>query len=305
MMALLLLLVHRISRLATAAAVVFVTLAVTNTLESQLFIWPDRSRFETFDGAEDVAIPSTDGIVLHGWFLPAEPLDGTGEAQPDGTGLAPTVLFVHGNAGNIAVHYWFCQFFQDAGFNVLVFDYRSFGRSTRARGPLLREHLYDDTNAALDYLLQRPEVDPMRVGIYGHSLGAVLALAVAADRAEVRAVAEVSGFATWKGIAGHRGRWWGPMLIRSGLDAVDSVRRLGDRPLLILHGSRDKTVPIDHAYTIERAARDAGVRVELHEIIDAFHHNVFLTDQPTDELLIAFFVRELAQSSNDPVDENR
>ena len=274
MMALALMLVHRLAHLAWVGAVMVGTLAATNTLESQLFFWPDRSSFKNFAEAEDVWIPSTDGVVLHGWFLPAKSPDGSPADQQPG----PAILFVHGNAGNIAIHYWLCNFLQDAGFHVLVFDYRDFGRSTRTHRPLLRAQLYDDTNAALDALLARPEVDPDRVGIYGHSLGAVLGLAVAADRPEVRAVAEVSGFASWRGIARRRLGWLASWMIRPGLDARDSAARLGDRPLLILHGQRDKTIPLGDAYEIERSARGAGVRVELHEITDAFHHNLLMTD---------------------------
>lgn len=292
MMALALMLVHRLAHLAWVGGVMVVMLAATDTLESQLFFWPDRSSFTNFAGAEDVWIPSTDGVVLHGWFLAARQPDGSpADRQP-----GPGILFVHGNAGNIAIHYWLCNFLQDAGFNVLVFDYRSFGRSTDTQRPLLRAQLYDDTSAALDALRARPEVDPDRVGIYGHSLGAVLGLAVAADRPEVRAVAEVSGFATWRGIARGKLGWLGGWMIRDGLDARDSAGRLGDRPLLILHGQRDKTIPLVDAYKIQRAARAGGVRVELHEIADAFHHNLLMTDQPTRGLLIAFFARELGES---------
>ena len=93
------------------------------------------------------------------------------------------ILHVHGNAGHVANHAEFSAFLTQAGFHVLVFDYRGYGRSDDG-GRLTRAKLVADTHAALDYLLRRDDVDPERIGMLGYSLGGVIGLAAAAEREE-------------------------------------------------------------------------------------------------------------------------
>ena len=233
-------------------------------LEASTFYHPEHRESATPAGFEDVRFPTTDGLTLHGWFMPA-----LGRA-PD-AGAAPTVLHVHGNAGDIAVHRGNCEFLAPRGFNVLIFDYRGYGASDRPRGTLHREQLVADTEAALDYLATRDDVDHTRTAVFGYSLGAVLGLAAAADRPEVRAVVAFAGFSSWKGVAGDHAGVLGRVLIAGGDDAVDSVARLGERPLLIVHGTRDGIVPFRHAGLLRDAAERAGVHAELLPIEGANH----------------------------------
>ncbi|HKJ87186.1 MAG TPA: alpha/beta fold hydrolase, partial [Gammaproteobacteria bacterium] len=89
---------------------------------TSLFFYPDREMVlnpATLGlGFERVAFPSTDGVRLHGWYLPAE-TERTGG----------TVLFLHGNAENISNHLRIVDWLPERGFNVFLFDYRGYGRS--------------------------------------------------------------------------------------------------------------------------------------------------------------------------------
>lgn len=255
-------------------------------LESKFIYYPTRTPFLTPRGVEDVWFETDDGLRLHGWFIPAR-------GRKPGDAPGPAVLHVHGNAGTVADHAAFTEFLSDAGVGVLLFDYRSFGRSDAARGRLGRADLVEDADGALDYLLSRPGVDPRRVGIFGFSLGGVIGLSVAAERPEVRSVVSVAAFASWRGIAMSHAGWTGALLLRSGHDAEGSGARLGGRPLLIVHGDADTTVPVGHARRIAGTAMAAGVPIETAIVPGAGHVDVLDADHGTPDTIAAFFRRTL------------
>lgn len=273
-----------------------VLMSLAGCFESSLFYFPNRSAFETPAGVEDVRFPSREeGIELHGWFIPARGV-AAGEA-------APTVLHVHGNAFHVARHLAVCEWLADEGFNVLLFDYRGYGRSDRGR--LLRDGLVADAHGAIDYLLTREDVDPERIGLFGFSMGGTIGLAAAAEREEIRAVAAGSTFSTWKGVTGDYAGGLGRLLIPAGRDAAASAARLGEgvgRPLLITHGDADRIVNVRHAALLERAASEAGVRVAVHIEPGAGH--VTWVNDPAEvgvkRAIAEFFREELAVRETDP-----
>ena len=157
----------------------------------RLAYMPVRDAFETPEQYEDVWIQTDDGTRLHAWFMPAQ-----GAKPGDQT---PAILHVHGNAGNVLYHESFSSFLTNAGFHVLLFDYRGYGRS--GEGKMNRKNLSIDTRAALDYLMNRDDVDPDRVGVFGVSLGGPFALDATINEPRVRAVATLSTFSSWRGAA--------------------------------------------------------------------------------------------------------
>ncbi|HZW11365.1 MAG TPA: alpha/beta fold hydrolase [Phycisphaerales bacterium] len=268
-------------RLALAVALSMSPLLAPGCLEASAFYHPAHRGNTAPAHALDVRFPTTDGLTLHGWFFPAR-----GGASP-----APTVLHVHGNSGDVSGHRFACDFLADRGFNVLLFDYRGFGASDPARGILRRKDLVEDTAAALDYLLTRQDVDPERIAVFGYSLGAVLGLA-AAERPEIGAVVAYAGFSTWKGVASDHAGPLGRALIARGYDATETVARLGDRPVLIVHGTADRVVPYRHAELIYAAAQRAGIRAELMPVERGSHISIG-SDERVRGAVVAFLEREL------------
>lgn len=250
----------------------------------RLAYWPSREGFVTPGGYEDVWIESPEGVRLHGWFMPAFGIK-RGER-------APAILHVHGNAGHVGVHDSFSDFLTLEGFHVLIFDYRGYGRSDD-RGPLRRGALLRDTQAALAYLLSREDVDPDRVGVLGVSLGGGFALHAAAGEARVRAVATLSAFSSWSGIAGDAVPVLGALLMGSGVDGVDAAGMLGARPYLVMHGEADEIVPVRHARVLYDAARAAGVRAELWTLAGGDHNNVVQSSPEARTHLADFYRAEL------------
>lgn len=275
-----------------ASLAVFALVArFSDLVESYAFYFPRAESMPAAPGAVDVWFESFDGARLHGWWLEAK--EGQGEGGPGEGRAKGTILFCHGNADSITGHLLFVSSLPDFGYNVLLFDYRGYGRSER-RGRLRRDLLIHDAEAALDWLLAQEDVDPGRVFLAGHSMGAMAGSNLAARRPVFRAVALVSGFSTWPGVAGDYVPLLGPMLVRGGRDPVSAVRGIGV-PTLIMHGDADRIVRPRHAPILHASAVDAGTPAEL-VIVDGGDHVSVLADRQRQAFVAAFFDRVLGAS---------
>ena len=233
----------------------------------RLFYYPTVKTYESPESSgldvESVYFQSADRARLHGLFFPA-----TGSVRG-------TVLHFHGNAGNVTGHWPFIAWLPPAGWNVLCFDYRGFGCS---RGRISQRRSILDGHAALDYVLSRQDVDPARIVAFGQSLGGAVAVAVGAERSELRAFLLEATFSGYRSIARwHLAQnplllalaWWvPPLLIDHCFDAVKHIARVAPRPILIVHGMEDRTVPWQMAVELYRAA---GEPKELWHIPDLGH----------------------------------
>ena len=115
---------------------------------------------------EDLSLDTSDGIELHGWFYPANQDSARGKWA---------ALVCHGNAGNISHRLELCAALLQSGLNVLLFDYRGYGRSG---GRPSEEGTYLDAEAAYDWLRRRGFVGGNIVA-FGESLGGGIATALA------------------------------------------------------------------------------------------------------------------------------
>jgi len=124
--------------------------------------WPDLVAAPDRAGLayEDVFLDVEDGIVIHGWYVPAP-------------GARTTLLFLHGNAGNISHRLDNVRRLHEQGLNVFIIDYRGYGRSS---GSPHEQGLYRDARASLAYLQGRPDVRPDRIAVFGRSLGGAVAV---------------------------------------------------------------------------------------------------------------------------------
>jgi dipeptidyl aminopeptidase/acylaminoacyl peptidase len=198
--------------------------------------------------AEEVSFPSRDGTRLAGWFIPAR------TAAP-----SPGIVLSHGWGRSRAELLPHADFLHRAGFAVLAFDYRHRGESGGDAVTMgLREQ--DDLLAALDTLSSRPEVDAERIGVLGMSMGAVVAVLVAAGDERVRAVVAECPYATNETIMTRSLRHYfrlpsfplaalakwvierrlGQRL--AGAQPLQAVNALGPRPLFIMADERDAVI---------------------------------------------------------------
>lgn len=203
---------------------------------------------------ESVTFPSTDSTTLHGWFIPAK-----GAAIPKAKG---TVVFSHGNAGSIGYHLGFCTWLAEAGYNVLIYDYRGFGKST---GVVDRRGMINDVKAAFRYVQQRPDVDSSRLISYGHSLGGAQSITALAETPvkNLRAIVIDGAFASYQAMARIVAGQLGESLVSDELAPKDFIQQLSPVPLLVIHGAQDEVVPISQGRQLFEIAREPKTLFEV------------------------------------------
>ena len=185
---------------------------------------------------QDVQFVASDGTPLNGWWVPAN--------RPRGT-----IVYCHGNSGNIGdIAYLGPQFFKRR-FNVLFWDYRGFGRSG---GRPSEAGLYDDARAAYDAAAAMSGKLP--IVVYGLSLGSAVAVQLAKDRPAAALIVE-AGFAS----AADMARRWYPSLpldrlISVSYDSAAKVATLEGLPKLFGHSTDDTVVPFQSGRILHAAA---------------------------------------------------
>ncbi len=186
---------------------------------------------------ESVNFTSGDGTKLHGWYFPPP-------------GASPVILFCHGNAGNISHRLENIRELLSLGFGVFIFDYRGYGKSG---GRPSREGLYADGLAAYDYLVKNRGISPKRIVLFGRSLGAAVAMEIAAKKEVGRVILE-SAFTSTKGLARTMPLFalLSPFLPAhyNNLEKIKGVTV----PKLIIHGNRDEIIPFHMGRELFEAA---------------------------------------------------
>lgn len=203
-------------------------------------------------GAEQAGIRTADGVELHAWWVPADP---AGSVETCGT-----VMYFHGNAGNLAGRAPIAQAFSRLGFDVLLFDYRGYGLS---EGRPSEEGLYLDGEAAYAYVRDGRGVPPGRLVLAGNSLGAAVAISVA-ERSEAAALVATSSFRTLPELASALYPWLPSRLFRWDRNRFESVERIAAvrMPVFVGWGQRDELMPREQTFGLYEAAPDPKVWFE-------------------------------------------
>lgn len=183
-------------------------------------------------GSEELVFRTEDGLELGGWFLPA----GEGDARA-------AVLVFNGNAGHRAFRAPLAAALSRVGFSVLLFDYRGYGGN---RGSPSEAGLAADARAAQAYLASRPDVDPGRMVYFGESLGAAVAVALAAERPPLALILR-SPFTSLAEVGSLHYRYL-PVrqLLLDRYPAIDQIARVS-APVLVVAGERDGIIPAAHS----------------------------------------------------------
>ena len=181
---------------------------------------------------DDVRINVSDRESIHAWHFP--PSD-----NPDGA--ARTVIFCHGNGGNISHRLETVQFLLSLGAGVLLFDYRGYGQSD---GSPTESNCYADARACYDWLLEVHRLSPDQIIVFGRSLGGAVAVDLASNVPCAGLIVE-SSFTS----AADMGRKMFPFLpikliLRYRFDSADKLDRVGC-PILVTHSADDEIIPFD------------------------------------------------------------
>jgi pimeloyl-ACP methyl ester carboxylesterase len=237
--------------------------------EPSMIYYPDRHLTAApAQKFEDVWLTTSDGVKIHGWFVPAA------------TTNAPTILFLHGNAGNISHRTEKLAIFHNLGANTLLIDYRGYGQSDPRRPD--EQGTYRDAQAAYDWLTQRRAA----VILYGESLGAAVAVELA-TRLPVAGLILEEPFTSVAEV-GQKMFPFVParLIVRNQYNSLGKMPRVRV-PLLILHSREDEMFPYSYAERLLAAAGSPSKRlVELR----GSHNDAFLVSAPTYRRALAEFL---------------
>ena len=195
---------------------------------------------------EELTFSTTDGEQLHAWYVP----------HPQ---ARATLLFAHGNAGNISHRLHSIQLFHELGLNVLIFDYRGYGQSTGKPG---ENGTYRDAEAAWAYLTKTRGVDPGKIILFGRSLGAAVITDLATRTRSAGVILE-SAFLSVPDMAATIYPWLPVRWLASyRYDNGEKVTRI-TQPLLIVHSRRDEIIPFEQGERLFQQANEPKQFLEL------------------------------------------
>jgi len=252
--------------LAIGICIYAVVVAFVYYQQSNLIYYPDmpgRSLVATPQqiGLEyqDVELVTGDNIRLHGWFIPKQAAKGT-------------LLFFHGNAGNVSHRLESIELFHRLGLNVFIIDYRGYGQS---EGKASEKGTYRDAMAAWKYLVQTRGYDAEKVIVFGRSLGASIASWLASKQTPAALILE-SGFSSVPSMA----KRIYPFLPVSWLtyfkyDTRDHVKNIAC-PVLVAHSRSDEIIPYEEGRKVFDAAPEGKQFLEML----GGHNNGFMLSGP-------------------------
>ena len=243
--------------------------------QSKLVYFPTRVIEQTprdFGMAfEDVTLETEDGVKIHGWYVPADDAKGT-------------VLFFHGNGGNISHRLPTLQTFREMSLNTLIIDYRGYGRSEGSPG---EEGTYCDAEAAWTWLTKTKNVPPGKLVIFGRSLGGAVASHLAVQHPPAALVLE-SSFTSVPDM-GARLYWYLPIRLLSRFQYNTRKNVAAVRcPVLIIHSPNDEIVPFENGKRLLEAANEPRQFLE----ITGGHNDGFLESGEKYEKPLAAFLHE-------------
>jgi uncharacterized protein len=212
-----------------------VALVVVRIFESHFIFFPHTP--SRLDGdwhprtlpVQDISLSAADGTKLHAWWIP-------------NNDASFTFLAFHGNAANITNRIPTYEFLRGLPANVFALEYRGYGRS---EGSPSESGIYQDADAAYQYLLNHLGAHPRSIISFGQSLGTAVAANLAA-RKEVGAVVLEAPFPSASVLA-SRFFWFLPgmhLLVHGQLDTAARLKRV-TVPLLIVHCTQDPVIPFE------------------------------------------------------------
>ncbi|TYZ59413.1 hypothetical protein PybrP1_001034 [[Pythium] brassicae (nom. inval.)] len=207
---------------------------------------------------EDLMVPAADGVRVHTWLM----------KQPNHS-TRPTIVFFHGNAGNIgyrlpnAVH-----LYKKVGANVLLVDYRGFGHS---EGEPSEKGLKLDAEAVLDALHARADIDKASIVVFGRSLGGAVSVYLAEKAPSKNTFLSISSMvdSVMPFLSYVK-----PIVLRIDWNSEQTIQRV-PHPILFVAGLQDELVPHEHMKTLHRLAT-ASKRAVWFEVRNGTHNDTWL-----------------------------
>ncbi|XP_057822076.2 alpha/beta hydrolase domain-containing protein WAV2 isoform X2 [Cryptomeria japonica] len=245
---------------------------------------------------EDVWLTSADGVRLHAWFLRRLPHCAD-----------PTILYFQENAGNIGDSLGFTRsMLENLKCNVFMLSYRGYGASD---GYPSQAGIIRDSQAALEHLLQRTDIDRSKIVVFGRSLGGAVGVALAKNNPEkfsalilentFTSVLDMAGVVLppLKRFIGSNDPRILNFLVRSPWNTIDIIDQI-KQPILFISGSRDELVPPAHMRMLYEKTKH-NRRCMFEEFPKGTHMNTwYMAGERYWQVMQHFLEKELSSSES-------
>ena len=231
---------HTLQTIVVIAVIIVLTMVLLAFIFQRKLIYypninPPQTLLAQAEGMKEVTLHTADKLRLLAWYKPAQ------------QNLA-TIVYLHGNAGNIEHRLPIARAFLKQGYGVLLVEYRGFGGNP---GSPTEKGLYSDAQAAFAFLHQS-NIASSAIILYGESLGSGVAVEMA-TRHKVCALILQSPYTSLPEVA----RWHYPWIWVKPTDRFSSIDKIASlqAPLLIAHGEKDQTVPYAQGHRLYKKAQ--------------------------------------------------
>ena len=195
---------------------------------------------------EKVQLKTSDNVILSAWYIPAK------DAKF-------TLLFCHGNGGNMSDRIASINIFNGLGVNCLIFDYRGYGASG---GKPTEKGLYIDAQTAYDWLINEKKIPPENIIIYGQSLGGSAA-AYLASNVKAKGLIIESCFTSFADIAKKYYPYMPIKLLAKYSFKTSEYLKKVECPVLIIHSKNDEIVPFEFGLRLYKEAKEPKKFIEI------------------------------------------
>lgn len=195
---------------------------------------------------EDIYFKTEDDVELNAWFIPAE-------------GAKKTLLFFHGNGGNISHRLDSLKIFHELGLSVFIIDYRGYGQS---QGTTSEQGTYRDAEAAWRYLTESRGIPDKNIIIFGRSMGGGVATWLASQYTPNLLILE-SAFTSVADMAKHYYPYLPThLLTRIKYASIDRIKDI-HCPILFSHSKTDEIVPFEFGVQLFEQAQEPKMFMQL------------------------------------------
>lgn len=250
-----------------------------------LFV-PTRQHVLTPDKANlvfsDIKLPGQDGLMLHGWYLPASvPARGS-------------ILFLHGNGENISTHLASVYWLPAEGYDVYLFDYRGYGKS---QGEVDLAGSLNDVESMIAYVATNKST-PQKMIVLGHSMGAsmgIYAVSQSAHKNNIAGLISVGAFSDYRTVTRDvlsqswvtwLFQWPFSLTIDNDFSPKKYIAGISPLPVVILHSDADEIIKTYHATVLFNAAAEP----KYFELLHSDHNHVF-NDKDNRRILLQYLSR--------------
>lgn len=245
-------------------------------LQPRLLFFPDKHLVATPREwgmpYQDVWLTTADDVRIHAWYLPV-------------AHARQVLLFFHGNAGNISHRGETLKLFHELGLSTLIIDYRGYGQS---QGTVSEQGLYQDAQAAWQYLINEHQYQPQDIVIFGRSLGGAVATQLA-SKVQSRALILESTFSSIKDMAQRVLPYISRLIyLRYDFKSVSIINKVNS-PVLVMHSPEDEMIPFVQGEKVYAAAQQQKQFYRLR----GGHNETYLVSMPGYQQNLARFLNGL------------